>query len=48
VATATGGVAKTMDVVAGQSMVMAPVEPGNVTVVTVALGTVMVVPTGVK
>ncbi len=47
-ATATAGVAKTMDVVAGQSIVMAPVKAGNVTVVTVAPGTVMVIPMGVK
>lgn len=48
VATATAGVAKTMDVVAGHWMVMAPVEAGNVTVVIVALGTVMGIPMGVK
>ncbi len=48
VATAIGGVAKTMDVVVGQEIVTAPVEAGNVKVVTVALGIVTETPMGVK
>ncbi len=47
VLTAIGGVAKTMDVLAGQEMVIAPVVAGNVKVVTVALGAVTGTPIGV-
>lgn len=47
VATAMAGVLNVIVVVAGQDIVMAPVEAGNVKVVTVALGTVTGMPMGV-